>query len=307
MPEPSSSSSSCSVSSACSSRGGLRRRPPQRWLGSFGTLILAVLFLSLAALAATVTWPPRYRALTHEEVAATVLTQPSAPDRFTATFTFADGTKQAYEIAGNAIYVDAHIVKWHPFANVLGLHTAYQLDRVGGRYDNLEDEQKKPRSIFTLSAPKRGHLPPRPQPGLPGAHRRYAVRVGDVRVRAAAHRRRAARVDVGTAVPSPLRLHSTPCQIGITGVRDAGSRCPSSCRGVPGELRIACSPSLEDEALLVAHVVEHEQALRRQAPGEHGERRIPGMGPAYFGGPSSTTRSISPGACWSSAERAYQR
>ncbi len=126
-----------------------------RWLGSFGTLVLAVLFLSLAALAATVSVATRgYRALTHEAVAATVVTQPSGPERFTATFSFADGRTQAYEIAGNAIYVDAHIVKWHPFANVLGLHTAYQLDRVGGRYDSLADEQTKPRSMFTLSAPK---------------------------------------------------------------------------------------------------------------------------------------------------------
>jgi hypothetical protein len=130
----------------------VRRR---RWLGSFGTLILAVFFLSLAALAATVSVATRgYRALTHEEVAATVVTEPSGPDRFTATFSFADGRTQAYEIAGNAIYVDAHIVKWHPFANILGLHTAYQLDRVGGRYDRLEDEQTKPRSLFALSTPK---------------------------------------------------------------------------------------------------------------------------------------------------------
>ncbi len=126
-----------------------------RWLGSFGTLVLAVLFLSRAALPATVSVATRgYRALTHEELAATVVTEPSGPDRFRATFTFADGRSQAYEIAGNAIYVDAHIVKWHPFANILGLHTAYQLDRVGGRYDRLEDEQTKPRSIFALSAPK---------------------------------------------------------------------------------------------------------------------------------------------------------
>jgi hypothetical protein len=130
----------------------VRRR---RWLGTFGTLVLAVLFLSLAGLAATVSVATRgYRALTHEEVAATVVTEPSGPDRFTATFTFADGRTQAYEIAGNAIYVDAHIVKWHPSANILGLHTAYQLDRVGGRYDRLQDEQTKPRSMFTLSAPK---------------------------------------------------------------------------------------------------------------------------------------------------------
>src|SRR5687768_17678982 len=86
----------------------------KRWLGTFGTLVLAVLFLSLAALAASVSVATRgYRALTHEEVAATVVTEPSGPDRFTATFTFADGRKQAYEICGNAVNVDAHIVKSH--------------------------------------------------------------------------------------------------------------------------------------------------------------------------------------------------
>ena len=49
--------------------------------------------------------------------------------------------------------MDAHIVKWHPRANILGLHTAYQLDRVSGRYDRLEDEQAKPRRIFAVSRP----------------------------------------------------------------------------------------------------------------------------------------------------------
>ena len=94
-----------------------------------------------------------YRALTREVVAATVVTRPIGSERFVATFTFPDGRRQNYHIAGNALYVDAHIVKWHPRANILGLHTAYQLDRVSGRYDRLEDEQAKPRRIFALSRP----------------------------------------------------------------------------------------------------------------------------------------------------------
>jgi hypothetical protein len=130
----------------------LRRR---RWIGTSAALALALLFLALAALAATVSVATQgYRALTREVVAAVIVTRPTGPDRFAATFTFPDGRRESYELTGNALYVDAHIIKWHPLANILGLHTAYQLDRVAGRYDRLEDEQLRPRRIFTLSPPK---------------------------------------------------------------------------------------------------------------------------------------------------------
>jgi hypothetical protein len=126
----------------------------RRWIRTGMTLVLAVLFLALAALAATLGVAMQgYRALTREVVAATVVTRPTGPERFVATFTFPDGRREHFEITGNALYVDAHIVKWHPRANILGLHTAYQLDRVAGRYDRLEDEQTKPRRIFALSRP----------------------------------------------------------------------------------------------------------------------------------------------------------
>ena len=126
----------------------------RRWMGAGMALVLALLSLALAALAATISLATRgYQALTRETVAATVTTRPSGAERFVATFTFPDGRREDYELAGNALYVDAHIVKWHPRFNILGLHTAYQLDRVAGRYDRLEDEQTKPRRIFALSRP----------------------------------------------------------------------------------------------------------------------------------------------------------
>jgi hypothetical protein len=127
----------------------------RRWIGMSAALTLALLFVALAALAATFSVATYgYRALTREVVAAVVVTQPTGPERFTATFAFPDGRQASYELTGNALYVDAHIVKWHPLANVLGLHTAYQLDRVAGRYNRLEDEQRKPRLVFALSPAK---------------------------------------------------------------------------------------------------------------------------------------------------------
>src|SRR2546427_1701905 len=37
------------------------------------------------------------------------------------------------------------ILKWHALANLLGLSTAYELDRVGGRFRAIEQERATPR------------------------------------------------------------------------------------------------------------------------------------------------------------------
>src|SRR6266480_2563079 len=57
-----------------------------------------------------------------------------APQRFRATITLPDRRLAMYELAGDAFYVDAHVLKWHPWASLLGLRTVYELDRVAGRY-----------------------------------------------------------------------------------------------------------------------------------------------------------------------------
>lgn len=91
-----------------------------------------------------------YRALTHEEIAARVTVEPTARQRFNATFEFADGRRQTFELAGDEIYIDAHILKWKPYANIVGLHTAYELDRVAGRYRGIGEERAAARTIHAL-------------------------------------------------------------------------------------------------------------------------------------------------------------
>ena len=132
----------------------LRRGRPFRFI--LRTLF-ALLLLSVAALAGVIGFGMRgYHALTREEVAAQVVVQPLGPRRFSATFHI-PGRPEAiyYELAGDAIYVDAHILKWKPMANVLGLHTAYELDRVAGRYDDVERERSAPRTVHTLAPERR--------------------------------------------------------------------------------------------------------------------------------------------------------
>ncbi len=92
-----------------------------------------------------------YQRLTHEELIARIEIEPIGPRRFNARFTFPASHIVNVELAGDEIQVDARIIKWHAWANLLGLHTFYQLDRVAGRYRDIEDERKAVRTIHSLA------------------------------------------------------------------------------------------------------------------------------------------------------------
>jgi hypothetical protein len=121
-----------------------------------GYRMLAGLFLlTLGALAGTISVGMLgYRALTREEVAARIAVKPAGPQRFLATFKFPDGREATYDLAGDEIYVDAHILKWSPYANMIGLHTAYEIDRVAGRYHKIKDERDAMRTVHALGQDK---------------------------------------------------------------------------------------------------------------------------------------------------------
>ena len=134
----------------------LRQRRPLRMSLR---LLLALVFLTGAAASGAIALGVQgYRALTHEEIAAMVRTEPLGPNRFRAQFRFPDGREVSYTLSGDQLYVDARILKWHPLANVLGLHTVYELDRVAGRYHDLTQEQQQPRTVLSLAPERRVDL-----------------------------------------------------------------------------------------------------------------------------------------------------
>jgi hypothetical protein len=128
----------------------LRRKRPL--LSTMRLLRALVFFAGAAASGAIALGVQGYRALTHEEIAVTVRTEPLGPNRFQAQFRFPDGREVAYTLSGDELYVDARILKWRPWANIFGLHTAYELDRVAGRYQDLAQEQQQPRTVQSLAA-----------------------------------------------------------------------------------------------------------------------------------------------------------
>jgi hypothetical protein len=117
--------------------------------------IFMLFMLVISLLFATISFSLQgYNSLIHEELAAYVDIEPTGKQSFTAYFLFPDNTEAEFQLAGDELYVDAHILKWKSVANLFGLHTLYELDRVSGRYVDLKDETTKDRTIYSLASDK---------------------------------------------------------------------------------------------------------------------------------------------------------
>ncbi len=135
--------------------GTIRALRKRALFGSTLRFVITLLMLSLSALFGTISIAVQgYHALTREDLAAVVKIEPTGAQKFTARFLFSDGSEKAFNLSGDQLYVDAHILKWKPIANIFGLHTDYELDRVAGRYENLDDEMNKARTVYTISKDK---------------------------------------------------------------------------------------------------------------------------------------------------------
>jgi hypothetical protein len=128
----------------------LRKRARVRMV--FGFLAMFVMLLVAVASGAISLGLRGYRSLVSEQLAAVIILEPVAPQRFRAVFQFPDGNENEFDLAGDQIYVDAKILKWKSIGTLLGLDTEYALDRVSGRYQRLEDERSRSRTVQSLSA-----------------------------------------------------------------------------------------------------------------------------------------------------------
>lgn len=126
----------------------LKRR---RIMGGFFFLLMALLmFMTAIVILLVATGVKGYKALTREELAAMVYITPLGNQQFQAKILRPGAPDTLFAVAGDELYVDARILKWKPVINFLGLHTAYCLDRVAGRYSDIKDERTKVRTIYSL-------------------------------------------------------------------------------------------------------------------------------------------------------------
>jgi hypothetical protein len=133
---------------------GLRRIWRHRIVaGSLEGLIGLLLFAIATLIVMLSTNLYTYDRLTHESKAAEISFQEIGPQHFGGTLKF--GNKiQILDLRGDDWQIDARVLKWRGMAVLLGFDTLYRLDRLSGRYRDIDQEKTAPRTVYSLSEEK---------------------------------------------------------------------------------------------------------------------------------------------------------
>jgi len=96
-----------------------------------------------------------YERLTHEQLAAEVMLSRLGERRYLATLTYPSRRTQSFELRGDEWQVDAKVLKWRGLANIAGFDTVYRIERISGRYGDIDSERGAQRTVHVLNEPAR--------------------------------------------------------------------------------------------------------------------------------------------------------
>jgi hypothetical protein len=134
----------------------VRRLRRRRLLGGVLNGATALVLILLSACAVLIAANLRtYQRLSFEQPAGELQLSRTGDREFNAVLTYPNGERANFALRGDEWQVDARLLKWHAFANMIGFDTAYRLERIGGRYSRIEDERSQARTVYSLNAPQR--------------------------------------------------------------------------------------------------------------------------------------------------------
>ena len=134
----------------------IRRLRRRRVVGGMGHGAAALILFVAAACALLIGSNLRtYQRLSNEQPAGELQLSRVGERQFDAVLSYPDGERANFSLSGDEWQVDARVLKWHAFANLVGFDTAYRLERISGRYSRIEDERSQPRTVYDLHSPGR--------------------------------------------------------------------------------------------------------------------------------------------------------
>lgn len=114
-------------------------------LSGLSLLLAGLLFLSIAMNLYS------YERLTYEQSIAELSIKQIDEQQFQLEILYEDEKKpDSFLINGDEWQIDARIIKWHGWAQLLGLNSQYRLERISGRYFDINEERLNPRSVYSL-------------------------------------------------------------------------------------------------------------------------------------------------------------
>src|ERR1700720_1805459 len=134
----------------------VRRLRRRKVLGGVLNGATALVLLLLSVCAALIAANLRtYQRLSFEQPAGELQFARTGEREFNAVLTYPGGERANFALRGDEWQVDARVLKWHAFANLVGFDAAYRLERISGRYSHVEDERTQPRTVYELHPPGR--------------------------------------------------------------------------------------------------------------------------------------------------------
>lgn len=92
-----------------------------------------------------------YERLTHEQTAAEIMLTRIGDRHFRATLTYPSRVTKSFELKGDEWQVDARVLKWNGLAIIAGFDTVYRLERISGRYSDIDSERREARTVYRLN------------------------------------------------------------------------------------------------------------------------------------------------------------
>jgi hypothetical protein len=118
--------------------------------GTLHFLIGGILVLLGVAAGLVATNLVTYARLTHEQEAARITTRRVAERQYTVSIQIAQRPPRHYNISGDEWQIDARVLKWRGIGTLLGFDTVYRLERLSGRYGDVQSERSAPRTVHEL-------------------------------------------------------------------------------------------------------------------------------------------------------------
>ena len=92
-----------------------------------------------------------YSRLVDEQLVSRIEFSEAASGEYVARLMIDGQVDRLFTLRGDEWQMDARVVNWKPPATLLGLDPIYQLDRLSGRYSNIDDEMSEQRTVHALS------------------------------------------------------------------------------------------------------------------------------------------------------------
>ncbi len=92
-----------------------------------------------------------YEQLTDEQTVGLIEFRENAPGKYSARLMIDGESDKLLMLRGDEWQIDARVVTWKPPASILGLEPIYQLERLSGRYSDVQRELSEPRTVHALA------------------------------------------------------------------------------------------------------------------------------------------------------------